>query len=92
MAPVAKSVRVTGRVQGVWFRGWTRQEAQALGLNGWVRNAADGSVEALFSGPEAAVAEMLERLQDGPRHARVARVEVQDAEPPEGASGFAVVR
>ena len=42
---------ITGRVQGVWYRGWTVDQAKALGLAGWVRNFTDGSVEALVNGP-----------------------------------------
>ena len=70
------AVRVRGRVQGVGFRYWTQEEAERLGLVGWVRNEADGSVRALFSGAEEAVAEMLERLRQGPRGAVVSDVEI----------------
>lgn len=73
------SVRVSGRVQGVSFRYWTLRQAQALGLAGWVRNEADGSVRALIAGPAAAVEEMLARLKEGPPAARVDRVEVEPA-------------
>jgi acylphosphatase len=68
-------VRIQGRVQGVWFRGWTVAQARALGLDGWVRNRTDGSVEAVFGGPAAAVAEMVARCHQGPSAARVACVE-----------------
>ena len=91
MAEVAKRVRVTGRVQGVWFRGWTRERAEALGLRGWVRNEPDGSVAALIAGPEAAVARMLAELNQGPPAARVAGLEVEPTDPPEG-PGFRVLR
>jgi acylphosphatase len=74
-------VRVTGRVQGVSFRYWTRQQAALLGLRGWVRNEADGSVSALVAGPEAAVAAMLERFWQGPPGAVVAEVVSNDASP-----------
>lgn len=70
----AARVRVTGGVQGVGFRDWTRRAALALGLAGWVRNRRDGSVEAQFSGPEAAVADMLARCRVGPRAATVTAV------------------
>lgn len=66
-----------GRVQGVWYRGWTVAEAQSLGLRGWVRNRADGSVEAAFFGGEAAVRAMVERCREGPPAARVEAVEVE---------------
>ncbi len=71
-----KSVRVvvSGRVQGVWFRAWTTEKAQALGLDGWVRNRRDGSVEAVFSGDETAVDEMVVACGKGPPLARVADV------------------
>lgn len=77
---VARKIRVTGRVQGVWFRGWTVDAATSLGLRGWVRNRRDGSVEALLIGPEAAVHEMIQRCQEGPSTARVDRVAVHHGE------------
>ena len=67
---------ISGRVQGVWFRGWTLQEAEARGLDGWVRNRRDGSVEAVLAGAEAAVDDMLRVCHDGPPAARVFEVEV----------------
>lgn len=85
-------VRVTGRVQGVGFRAWTREAAEARGLSGWVRNEPDGAVRALLHGPAAAVAGMIEALQDGPAFARVDRVLPEDgAEPPEDRA-FRVLR
>jgi acylphosphatase len=75
-------VRIEGRVQGVWFRAWTQERAVALGLSGWVRNRRDGTVEALFAGPEAAVVAMLAACRHGPPAARVARVAEAPAEPP----------
>lgn len=67
----AVQVRIRGRVQGVWFRAWTVEQATALGLDGWVRNRSDGSVEALFAGPADRVAEMVRRCRNGPPQARV---------------------
>ncbi|ABC23451.1 acylphosphatase [Rhodospirillum rubrum] len=64
-------VRISGKVQGVWYRGWTVETAKGLGLAGWVRNRADGTVEALFHGPEAAVEAMLIACRGGPPSARV---------------------
>jgi acylphosphatase len=64
-------VVVTGRVQGVWFRDACRTEARALGVSGWVRNRADGAVEAEFEGPEAAVDRMVAWCRSGPPRARV---------------------
>jgi len=64
-------VRITGRVQGVWYRGWAVDQARRLGLAGWVRNRLDGSVEAVLSGPEDAVRTMIERCRQGPPGAMV---------------------
>ena len=77
-----KTVRVaiTGRVQGVWYRSWTIQEATVRGLSGWVRNRHDGSVEALFSGTTAQVDAMVLACHTGPKAARVAGVEVFQTE------------
>ncbi|HEU4475535.1 MAG TPA: acylphosphatase [Methyloceanibacter sp.] len=84
------TVRIEGRVQGVYYRAWTNDTALALGLDGWVQNASDGSVEAVFSGPQAAVEEMLKRCADGPRDAKVTAVTIIDegGAPP---SGFKVI-
>ncbi len=68
-------VVIHGRVQGVWFRGWTVEEARARGLNGWVRNRRDGTVEALFQGADPAVASMIEACRQGPPAARVIELE-----------------
>ena len=71
-------IRIEGRVQGVGFRAWVEDKARALGLDGWVRNRRDGSVEALFGGDADAVAEMLRRCEIGPPAARVTGIEVVD--------------
>lgn len=72
-----KSVKVLieGRVQGVWFRGWTQENARRLGLDGWVKNRRDGSVQAVFSGPAERVEEMLRLCREGPPSAYVASVQ-----------------
>ncbi len=77
---------VHGRVQGVWYRGWTVDQAQALGLDGWVRNRRDGSVEIAVSGPDKAVETLIARCSEGPPAAQVERVEIEDSEetPPPG--------
>ena len=75
----AVRLRVQGRVQGVWFRGWTRSEATRLGLAGWVRNRSDGSVEILVIGPPAAVEAMVRACHSGPSHARVDHVIIEEA-------------
>lgn len=76
-------VRIEGRVQGVWYRGWTVQQAIGRRLAGWVRNRSDGSVEALFAGPKPAVNEMIEACWRGPPSARVNNVIVRPTDPPE---------
>ena len=75
----AKTVRVVieGRVHGVWFRGWTIEQAAARGLAGWVRNLSNGSVEALFHGPAVTVDDMVAACRFGPPGAAVARVSVE---------------
>lgn len=91
MAGLAVRVIVEGRVQGVWFRGWTVQEAMVRGLDGWVRNLGDGTVEALFSGDEMAVRGMVDACRQGPPAARVVALREFPAEAPEH-SGFRPVR
>lgn len=88
---VRKRVVVRGRVQGVWFRGATEAEARALGLAGWVRNRADGSVEAVFEGARDAVERALAFCRRGPSSARVEAVEIAE-EAPEGLADFSVRR
>lgn len=75
-------VRIEGRVQGVWYRGWTVDEANRRGLDGWVRNRSDGSVEALFSGAKPIVNEMLEACWQGPPAAKVTAIKPHPVEPP----------
>lgn len=70
-------VLISGTVQGVWFRAWTVQEARARGLDGWVRNRRDGTVEAVFAGPVAEVDDMIRACHRGPEYARVADVHVE---------------
>jgi acylphosphatase len=82
-------VRISGRVQGVFFRAEARSRAESLGLAGWVRNAADGSVEAAFEGDEARLRSMVDWCRRGPSGARVDNVEVETEEPT-GETGFRV--
>ena len=78
---VTRRLRVHGRVQGVFYRGWSVATARALGLTGWVRNRRDGTVEMLLHGEEAQVEAMIARCREGPPAARVERVDVaEDAE------------
>ena len=83
----AVRVRIEGRVQGVWFRAWTAEQAAQLGLSGWVRNRRDGSVEALFAGDPALVRRMIEQCRDGPPLAQGARIIEEPADQP-AAAGF----
>jgi acylphosphatase len=71
-------VVIHGRVQGVGFRAWTHHQAELHGLTGWVRNRRDGSVEAVFSGPDNLVDVMLKACHEGPRGSLVERVETID--------------
>jgi len=84
-----RRVVVHGRVQGVFFRDSTREEARARGVAGSVRNQGDGSVEAVFEGDAAAVEALIEFCRSGPRSADVTEVEVFEEEP-EGLGGFDV--
>ena len=79
-------VRVEGRVQGVWFRAWTVQEASRRGLAGWVRNRRDGSVEAVFAGPQGQVDDMVAACRRGPPAAQVTNLtEIEESSvPPTG--------
>ena len=81
MAKAARHVRVTGRVQGVFYRAWTREQAQALGVTGWVRNCSDGSVEAHAEGDEQAVEQLITRMREGPAGASVSELKTQTVEP-----------
>jgi acylphosphatase len=81
---------VSGRVQGVSFRAATRTEARRLGLVGWVRNRADGSVELEAEGPDDLVAALLQWCQHGPPAARVTSVAVDDLAPAGAEASFDV--
>jgi acylphosphatase len=86
---VRRRIKAHGRVQGVFFRDTTRREAQDRGVAGWVRNAGDGSVEAVFEGEQEAVEALVDLCRGGPGHAAVERLEVEEEEP-EGLRGFEV--
>ncbi len=86
-----KTIRavISGRVQGVSYRAWTKKQADRHGVAGWVRNRPDRTVEALFSGPAEAVDALLAACRRGPFAARVDGIEVTQAEPEESA-GFEI--
>jgi acylphosphatase len=83
----ARMLRIEGRVQGVGYRDWLLREATRLGLDGWVRNLADGSVQAVVAGEEAAVQALLTLCRRGPPMARVDAITEEFTAPPEG-QGF----
>lgn len=87
MARTAVHCIIHGRVQGVGFRAWTRKNAVAKTLDGWVRNLADGTVEAVFAGDEDAVSQMVETCRKGPVFSRVIRIDQTPADDP-GRVGF----
>ena len=86
---IRRRVVVHGLVQGVFFRDTVRRRANELGVAGWVRNNWDGTVEAVLEGAQGPVGAVVTLCQEGPRGARVDRIEVFE-EPPAGLSGFAV--
>ncbi len=87
MTDKAARVMIRGRVQGVWYRGWTVDQATSRGLRGWVRNRRDGAVEALFVGPADKIEAMIEACRSGPPAARVDAIERFPADG-SGAQGF----
>ena len=85
-----RRVRIHGRVQGVFFRNWTAQQAHALGVRGWVRNRRDGSVELLAYGEDEAVEALIAACGTGPPAARVERMVVEVIDGERLPSGFEV--
>ncbi|HSQ99879.1 MAG TPA: acylphosphatase [Sphingomicrobium sp.] len=77
----ARHVTVAGRVQGVFFRAWTRDLARQLGVTGWVRNCPDGSVEAHVEGEEQDLERLVDRMRGGPRAAEVTEILAREVEP-----------
>ena len=90
MADVRARVIVEGRVQGVFFRACTREQAESLGIKGWVRNKGDGTVEAIFEGQRDTVQSMIEWCHHGPPYARVREVTVSWEKPDDGLTGFSI--
>jgi acylphosphatase len=91
MAQLCMHAYVSGRVQGVYFRQATAEQAERLDLAGWVRNLDDGRVEVLFEGEEEAVRELAAWLRLGPEQAEVASLELYE-QPLQGIAGFLVRR
>lgn len=89
---IRTTVHVTGLVQGVNFRYFTKLTAEGLGVNGWVMNLPDGSVTACFEGDEAAVRSMVDWCRRGPDHARVDKLTVSFGEVTGEFAGFAIRR
>lgn len=83
---------IFGRVQGVWFRGSTAKVAGALGINGWVRNLLDGTVEVRAEGPAPKVEEFIAWCRIGPPRSSVERVELREETPANEFSSFEVLR
>jgi acylphosphatase len=77
---VSKRLLIGGKVQGVFYRGWTEATARSLGLTGWVRNLRNGEVEIHVTGPQDRVEELIRRCWEGPPAARVTGVQVEDIE------------
>jgi acylphosphatase len=86
---VRRRIVVSGTVQGVFFRDTCRRVAVANGVAGWVRNLADGRVEAVFEGASGPVQRLVDWARQGPQHATVAHIDIHD-EQPEGLAGFAI--
>jgi acylphosphatase len=89
-ATLARRFLVRGRVQGVGFRWFVEREAHVLGIAGWVRNNADGSVEVLAMGSRDQLLSLQSRLRQGPRAARVDDVEELEAKPVAGLTAFRI--
>lgn len=86
---IRRRILIQGWVQGVFFRDTVRRRAQRAGIAGWVRNNWDGTVEAVLEGEAGAVERLIAFCREGPRGARVDRVEITD-EKPETLSGFEI--
>lgn len=92
MSKTKKHLKITGRVQGVGFRYFTRQNARQLNITGWVKNMADGSVETVISGKEQNVSKMKDRLKKGPPSAKVDHITELDADVDKSYTEFSVKR
>jgi acylphosphatase len=77
---IQKHIFISGRVQGVGFRAFTRKEASSRGIKGWVKNLADGRVEIIIQGEREDIKDMIKRIKEGPSFARVDDIEISDEE------------
>jgi acylphosphatase len=90
--PSRARITIAGRVQGVYFRASACQQAQSLGITGWVRNCSDGSVELLAEGTRDKLDQLIAWCHRGPTGARVSDVSVRWEEPEHGFHGFMIKR
>jgi len=84
-------VLISGKVQGVWYRASTKQKADELGLTGWVKNTAEGNVEAVFEGEKTRIDEMITWCWTGPPRAQVSDIKILPAHQDENYTSFAVL-
>ncbi|UCH71736.1 MAG: acylphosphatase [Thermoplasmatales archaeon] len=84
-------VIISGKVQGVWFRVSTKQKAEQLGINGWVKNTHEGDVEAILQGEEEPVKEMIEWCRHGPALAKVKKVKIKNKTQTRIFDGFHII-
>ncbi len=92
MVIVRAHVIISGKVQGVYFRGYVKERAESMGLHGWVRNLTDGRVEAVFEGEADDVRRMVSWCEKGPPAARVDDVSTEWGSPTRDLSGFKLRR
>ncbi|MDI6801564.1 MAG: acylphosphatase [Thermodesulfovibrionales bacterium] len=83
-------IYIAGRVQGVWYRAFTQEAADSLGLKGWVRNMPDGRVEAVFEGERGLIEEAIGKCYQGPPASRVTNIDIIWEESLEGLSDFII--
>jgi acylphosphatase len=84
-------VLISGRVQGVWFRASTRNQALQLGIKGWVKNTSDEKVEAVFEGEEDKIKKMILWCKSGPKHAHVTNIKINHDESLEDFKKFNII-
>ncbi len=89
VAMIRRHVKISGRVQGVFFRDACQRKATEIGVAGWVRNAPDGTVEAIFEGEPGVIEAMCDWCCSGPEQARVEHIDITDEEP-QGDTSFEV--